>query len=296
RRRGDEHERPDRAQHQLLQDPDGLRLGPGGDLPHPGDGPADERPRAPRRPHPRHAQPRAGRSLRVLRGGVAEAARPRAARPAPRTELRRPGKPAPARFVAGGLMKHLIVALLLSAGSAATAQEPKMVEIPVDELEDKIRGGLIGQILGNLNGLPHEFKYIAESGNVETYAPGLPKGAWMDDDMDIEWVYLAEMQRTGKFSISPKRIAELWRANMNSGIWCANLYARHLLDLGLEPPLTGMIAFNPWSEFNISAQFVSEAFGLIAPGMPEAAATIGVYYTSFAVDAEPLQTDRKSVV
>lgn len=163
-------------------------------------------------------------------------------------------------------------------------------DLPADVLEDKIRGGLLGQIFGNLNGLPHEFKYIDEPGKVETYTPSLPKGAWTDDDTDIEWVYLAEMQKTGTFAIKPSRMAELWRKNMNSGIWCANLYARQLLDLGIEPPLTGMITFNPWSEFNISAQFVSEAFGLIAPGMPEAAARIGVYYTLFAVDGEPLQT------
>jgi ADP-ribosylglycohydrolase len=170
------------------------------------------------------------------------------------------------------------------------AQDRKTVEISAEELEDKIRGGLLGQIFGNLNGLPHEFKYIAEPGKVESYTPSLPKGAWTDDDTDIEWVYLAEMQKTGELFVPPGRIAELWRANMNSGIWCANLYARHLLDLGIEPPLTGRIAINPWSVFNISAQFVSESFGHISPGMPQAAARIGIHYTHFAVDGEPIQT------
>jgi hypothetical protein len=77
---------------------------------------------------------------------------------------------------------------------------------------------------------------------------------------------------------------------MNDRIWCANLYARRLLDLDLEPPLTGRIAFNPWSVFNISAQFVSESFGHIAPGMPQTAARIGIHYTHLAVDGEPIQT------
>lgn len=186
------------------------------------------------------------------------------------------------------MRRGVLLSLLLLVGAAP--QERRRVELPADELEDRIRGGLLGQIFGNLNGLAHEFKYIDEPGKVEAYTPSLPKGAWTDDDTDIEWVYLAEMQRTGSVGIKPARMAELWRANMNTGIWCANLYARHLLDLGIEPPLTGMIDFNPWSEFNISAQFVSEAFGLIAPGMPDVAASIGVHYTSFAVDAEPLQT------
>lgn len=175
----------------------------------------------------------------------------------------------------------LVLSLLLS-------QETKT--LTAEELEDKIRGGLIGQIFGNLNGLPHEFKYIAEPGKVESYTPGLPEGARTDDDTDIEWVYLAEMERTGRTLLPPERIGELWRENMNAGIWCANLYARHLLDLGIEPPLTGRIALNPWSTFNISAQFVSESFGHIAPGMPRTAARIGIHYTHTAVDGEPIQT------
>src|SRR5689334_25073344 len=119
-------------------------------------------------------------------------------------------------------MTLLMLALLLSA---ATPQE-KTAVLTAEELEDKIRGGLVGQIFGNLNGLAHEFKYIEEPGKVESYTPSLPKGAWTDDDTDIEWVYLAEMQKTGSFAIRPSRMAELWRANMNTGIWCANLYAR----------------------------------------------------------------------
>jgi hypothetical protein len=180
--------------------------------------------------------------------------------------------------------------LLVSCAAPAVPQEKRVVELSSEELEDRIRGGLLGQIFGNLNGLPHEMKYIGEPGKVETYRPSLPKGAWTDDDTDIEWVYLAEMQKTGTLTVPPARIAELWRANMNTGIWCANLYARQLLDLGIEPPLCGRIAINPWSVFNISAQFVSEAFGLISPGMPGAAARIGIHYTHYAVDGEPIQT------
>jgi hypothetical protein len=164
------------------------------------------------------------------------------------------------------------------------------LEMPAAELEDRIRGGLLGQIFGNLNGLPHEFKYIAEPGQVETYVPSLPDGAFTDDDTDIEWVYVSEMARTGELYLPPARIAELWTSNMNDRIWCANLYARQLMDLGIEPPLTGRHALNPWATFNISAQFLSEAFGLAAPGMPRTAAKLGAHYVHTAVDGEPVQT------
>lgn len=185
-------------------------------------------------------------------------------------------------------MRALLAILLFVP--AAGPQEPKTVEMGEEELVDRIRGGLLGQILGNLNGLPHEFKYIAEPGKVEAYTPGLPKGAWTDDDTDIEWVYLVEMEREGKLYLPERRIGELWRENMNSRIWCANLYARELLELGVEPPTCGRIALNPWSVFNISAQFVCEAFGLVSPGMPRSAAKLGIHYTHYAVDGEPIQT------
>ena len=74
-----------------------------------------------------------------------------------------------------------------------TADE--FVEISAETLEDKIRGGLLAQLLGNLNGLAHENKYYDEPGNVQQYTPGLPEGARTDDDTDIEWVYIAAMQR-----------------------------------------------------------------------------------------------------
>ncbi|GMU24904.1 MAG: hypothetical protein AMXMBFR13_49750 [Phycisphaerae bacterium] len=171
---------------------------------------------------------------------------------------------------------------------AATAED-RFIEMPADQLDDKIRGGLLGQLFGNLNGIPHEFKYIDEPGQVETYTPGLPEGAWSDDDTDVEWIYLTEMERSGRILTPPARIAELWKKHINRYIWCANAYARGLMDLGIEPPLTGRVTLNPWSEFNISGQFVCESFALIAPAMPQTAAKIGLHYTHVTIDGEPAQ-------
>lgn len=156
-------------------------------------------------------------------------------------------------------------------------------------LDDKIRGGLLGQILGNLNGLPHEMKYIDRPGAVEHYTPGLSQGAWTDDDTDIEWVYVTAMHREGRLRLPSSEVAALWRTHINRGIWCANRYARDLMDIGIEPPLTGRIALNPWSDFNISGQFLCESFALIAPGMPQTAARLGLHYTHVAIDGEPAQ-------
>ncbi len=170
--------------------------------------------------------------------------------------------------------------LLTSAGDTYSAET----------LRDKIRGGLLGQLLGNLNGLPHENKYIHEPGNVASYTPALPEGAWTDDDTDFEWVYVLEMQRQNQLFLAPRVIANLWRQRINRRIWCSNNFARQLMEIGFEPPDTGRFAFNPWADFNISGQFISETFGLIAPAMPESAARLGLNYTMATIDFEPAQT------
>ena len=164
------------------------------------------------------------------------------------------------------------------------------MDIPAETLRDKIRGGLLGQLLGNLNGLPHEFKYNAQPGNVKEYQPSLPEGAWTDDDTDFEWVYVVAMQQQREPMLPAAQIAQLWRSRINRRIYCSNQYARQLMDLGIEPPLTGSVVLNPWAEFNISGQFLCETFGLIAPAMPQTAARIGLNYTRVAIEGEPAQT------
>ncbi|MHC4179860.1 MAG: ADP-ribosylglycohydrolase family protein [Planctomycetota bacterium] len=187
----------------------------------------------------------------------------------------------------------LLVFVSLTAGplTAKAAELPAQpLELSADQLADKIRGGLLGQLLGNLNGLPHEMKYIDRPGSVERYTPALPDGARTDDDTDLEWVYIVTMQREQTVLLPPQRITELWKTHINQRIWCSNHYARRLMDIGIDPPLTGDVTLNPWADFNISGQFVCETFGLIAPGMPQRAARIGLNYTRVTIDGEPAQT------
>ena len=107
-----------------------------------------------------------------------------------------------------------------------------LTDIPCEILEDKIRGGFLGQLVGDLNGLKHEMKYIAEPGNVEEYVPALPDGGWTDDDTDIEWPYILEMQRANSLMIPYRYISDIWQQHINRGIWCSHLYLRQLIDLG----------------------------------------------------------------
>lgn len=179
---------------------------------------------------------------------------------------------------------HLSPSTLDAQGS----QEFK--EVPVEIIVDKIRGGLLGQILGNLNGLPHEMRHIEDPYVVKNYVPSLPQGAWSDDDTDFEWVYVLEMQKRREVFLSEDVITELWKERINKRIWSSNRFARHLMDIGIQPPYTGYTVFNPWAEFNVSGQFLCETFGLIAPGMPQFAARMALNYTTVTINNEPAQT------
>jgi hypothetical protein len=170
----------------------------------------------------------------------------------------------------------------LSLAAAAAAPAPP-------EIEDRLRGGWLGQLIAGLNGLQYEMKFIQAPGDVEDYRPGLPEGAWTDDDTDIEWVYAVEMERTGELFLPYPAIAALWKKHINRRIWSSHLYLRQLLDLGLDPPLTGKTALNPWAGFNLSGQFVAETWGLISPDLPRTAARLAVHYTSVSIEGEPSQ-------
>lgn len=190
-------------------------------------------------------------------------------------------------------MMHLTVLFLIIQGQtvrAQTTQKPGTLQLPVETVVDKIRGGLLGQILGNLNGLPHEFKYEKEPGQVKNYVPQLLEGAQTDDDTDFEWVYILEMQKKRNVFLPYDDIEALWKDRINRRIWCSNRYARHLMDLNINPPYTGNVLLNPWADFNVSGQFLCETFGLLAPAMPQTAAKIGLNYTQVAIDGEPAQT------
>lgn len=58
-------------------------------------------------------------------------------------------------------IRHFLLIIVLSCVWSSVVQATEVgefVELSAETLRDKIRGGLLGQILGNLNGLKHEMK------------------------------------------------------------------------------------------------------------------------------------------
>ncbi len=171
----------------------------------------------------------------------------------------------------------------------AARQYGSFREFTREFLFDRIHGGWVGMLIGGLEGLPHEFKYKEQPRDTLPEFTFLPDGARSDDDNDFEWTHLWFMDNERVLNLPYPRLVEIWKANMNQGIWVANRRARELMDQGVIPPETGSTAINQYAGYDLSGQFCVEAYGMIAPGMPQSAADIGLHYARIAVSREPLQ-------
>ena len=194
------------------------------------------------------------------------------------------------------MMRALILAVAFASFASsipARAGESSLTFIIEDALRDKIQGAWTGMLIGGLEGLAHEFKYIAQPREtLPDFSPSIAGGARSDDDNDFELTHLYFMDKLGVLKIPYEQIVDIWKTNMNDGIWCANKEARALMDEGVVPPATGDPARNSFASFNLSGQFAVEMYGAVSPGMPSAACDLGLHYASIAVSGEPLQAAR----
>jgi hypothetical protein len=169
--------------------------------------------------------------------------------------------------------------MFLNAANDVEVDPPsKYKTISVDELRDKIAGAWIGQMIGNIYGLPHENKYIDAPG-LENWPYGYSKnldklqqynGAFSDDDTDVEYMYLLNME---KYGVEPtyEQMREAWMFHVRDRVWLANRSALGLMHYGYTPPFTGSKEINPhW--FQIDPQLINEIWAYTAPGMVEYAA------------------------
>lgn len=155
----------------------------------------------------------------------------------------------------------------------------KPYRITVSELRDKIAAEWIGQMIGNIYGLPHEGKYINAPGP-ENWPYGYTKnidklkkydGAFSDDDTDVEYMYLLQMEKYGP-EPSYSRLQEAWMHHIRDRVWLANRAALGLMHFGYTPPFTGSKALNPhW--YQIDPQLINEIWAVTAPGMINYAAS-----------------------
>jgi hypothetical protein len=134
-------------------------------------------------------------------------------------------------------------------------------------------------MIGNIYGLPHEGKYIKAPGP-ETWPYGYTKnldklkkynGAFSDDDTDVEYMYLLQMEKYGP-EPSYSELREAWMYHIRDRVWLANRAALGLMHFGYTPPFTGNKELNPhW--YQIDPQLINEVWAVMAPGMVSYAAS-----------------------
>ena len=133
-------------------------------------------------------------------------------------------------------------------------------------LEDRIRGGWAGKMIGVSYGAPTEFRFNGRinEGDI-TWSPERVSNALGQDDLYVGMTMAETMDRLG-FDATVEQYGEAFKDSRYS-LWHANAGARRLLNLGIKAPMSGHPTYNIHAndiDFQIEADFI----GLMSPGLP----------------------------
>ncbi len=159
-------------------------------------------------------------------------------------------------------------------------QDGDLIEISKSILQDKIKGGWAGQVIGCTYGGPTEFKFNGTMIGDQVPIPWdehqmlwwyeNSPGLYDDVYMDLTFVDVFE-----KFGLdAPDSLHAQAFANAEYPLWHANQAARYNILNGILPPASGHWKNNPHSD-DIDFQIEADFAGLMSPGMVNSAAEIG---------------------
>jgi hypothetical protein len=155
-------------------------------------------------------------------------------------------------------------ALAAVAAASSFAAEPR--HIARDALEDKIRGGWAGQMIGVAYGAPTEFRALGRINDGEiAWSPEMVGNAIDQDDLYVEMTFADVMDRVG-LAATTARYGEMFR-DSKYRLWHANAAARRNLSRGIPAPLSGNPKYNIHAN-DIDFQIESDFIGLMCPGLP----------------------------
>ncbi|MBD5234572.1 MAG: ADP-ribosylglycohydrolase family protein [Bacteroidales bacterium] len=166
---------------------------------------------------------------------------------------------------------------ILASCDIASANDVTMTKA---RLLDKVKGGWAGQTIGVTYGAPTEFRYqgrmIPDSveipwGDPDYICDWMNKFPGLYDDVYMDLTFVETYRRLG--IDAPVDSLALAFANAEYMLWEANQTARYNLLNGIKPPLSGYWKNNPHAD-DIDFQIEADFAGLMAPGMPNTAATI----------------------
>jgi hypothetical protein len=149
------------------------------------------------------------------------------------------------------------------------------IKLSRDVYRDKMTAGWLGQMVGVTWGFPTEFKWLGKivpDANVPMWKPQTINDAFWQDDIYVEMTFLKTLADYG-FDVSHKQ-AGIDFANSQYELWHANFHGRDNLRKGIAPPDSGHPQFNAHAD-DIDYQIEADYAGLISPGMPRFAASLG---------------------
>jgi hypothetical protein len=158
------------------------------------------------------------------------------------------------------------LALLAPIGFACNpAATPRTITKAV--LEDKIRGGWAGKMIGVSYGAPTEFRFNGRINEGEiTWSPERVSNALGQDDLYVGMTMAETMDRLG-LDATVEQYGEAFKVSQYD-LWHANAGARRLLNQGIKAPMSGHPLYNIHAndiDFQIEADFI----GLMSPGLPQ---------------------------
>jgi hypothetical protein len=164
------------------------------------------------------------------------------------------------------LLSVLFGSLQLCAGPALSVQAADR-KISKSELEDKIRGGWAGKMLGVSYGAPVEFRSNGkiDEGAIPPWKPERVENSIHQDDLYVGMTLSETMDQLG-LDATTEQYGEAFK-DSKYALWHANAGARRLLNMGIKAPMSGHPKYNVHAndiDFQIEADFI----GLMSPGLP----------------------------
>jgi hypothetical protein len=180
------------------------------------------------------------------------------------------------------MKKVILLSLSLFALTAFQRPKPapKTVTMSKAVLQNKIKGGWAGQVIGCTFGGPTEFKFNGTMINDYQKIPwydGYIKKTMTDipglyDDLYMDLTFVDVFEKEGLDA--PVEAHAKAYANAEYMLWHANQAGRYNILNGMKAPESGHWLNNPHAD-DIDFQIEADFSGLMAPGMPNTAAQIG---------------------
>ncbi|MDR1060835.1 MAG: ADP-ribosylglycohydrolase family protein, partial [Clostridiales bacterium] len=138
--------------------------------------------------------------------------------------------------------------------------------IGFDSYRDKVMGCWAGKNVGGVLGAPFEGK--RQFNEIDFYAVDLSNGPPPNDDLDLQIVWLAAVERYGR-NVTASILGDYWLSYVLPN-WVEYGTGKANLAAGLVPPLSGVVD-NTYKD-SCGCFIRSEIWACLAPGHPEIAA------------------------